>query len=444
MSGSRPGRGVARPAAKGLPAVSAKPSSVRDAAAPVFVQSSWRTGSTWLWARLRAAPTTIAYCEVFHERLGSFTVGQLRRDDYSTWNSKHPESAPYFLEFSPFVSPDRGAARGYDARMAFEWFVPQEGLGGPLREEERVYLEGLIAAAAERGKVPVLTDTRTLGRFTAIARAFPGHHVLLVRNLFHQWASYSEQWAHGNRYFFDTFFATVEAAARVDPFARVLFEWFETGDRSPANVVTFQLFLIFHLHLYLHAYDAATLVVDVNRVASDATERARVEAALGAAVGAPVGLADARAPFGLSLFTVGSKAAFVDTIEQFFKLAIDGSVSVEAARFAARAKDDALLEWERCEFYGGGARAWFRDRLKRAEAEASPALPPAASVALAAPPVKPVPAGAAAPVRTTPVEAQAPKTTAPAETPPRAQRSAPSAGAKNRAGPPAPANGRGR
>ena len=396
MPESRPMRGVVPP--------QAAPASVRDAAAPVFVQSSWRTGSTWLWAKLRAAPTTIAYCEVFHERLGSFTVGQLRRDDYSTWNSKHPESAPYFLEFSPFVSSDGGAARGYDLRMAVEWFVPQEGLGGPLREAERLYLEGLIAAAAERGKVPVLTDTRTLGRFAAIARAFPGRHVLLVRNLFHQWASYSEQRAQGNRYFFDMFFATVEAAARVDPYARVLLEWFGTGERSPANVVTFQLFLIFHLHLYLHAFDAATLVVDVNRVAGDATERARVEAALGEAVGAPIDLSDAHAPFGLSLFTVGSRAAFVDTIEQFFKLAIDGSVSADAARFAARAKDEALLEWERCEFYSGAARAWFCDRLKRAAAAAAPALPPAAPVALAAPPVKtPAPAeAAAAPIQTPP------------------------------------------
>ena len=145
--------------------------------------------------------------------------------------------------------------------MAYERFIPPEGLGGPLGEAERLYLEGLIAAATERGKVPVLTDTRTLGRFTAIARAFPGLHVLLLRNLFHQWASYTEQWEHRNGYFIDMLFATVEAAARVDPFTRVLSEWFETRDRSPTSVAAFQLFLLFHLHLILHAFDAAASTV---------------------------------------------------------------------------------------------------------------------------------------------------------------------------------------
>ncbi|RBP18305.1 hypothetical protein DFR50_101249 [Roseiarcus fermentans] len=355
----------------------ARSALARAASAPVFIHSSWRTSSTWLWAKLRSAPTAIAYCEVFHERLASLTIEYLRRNDYSGWNSKHPEGAPYFLEFAPLVGPG-GAARGYDRRMAVDWFVPLEGLGGPLRDAERTYLEGLIAAAAERGKVAVLTDTRTLGRFTAIAGAFPGVHVLLVRNLFHQWASYTEQWANGNGYFLDMLFATVEAAARADPFARLLADWFDVGERSPLNPATFQLFLLFHLYLTVHAHDAANLVVDVNQVAAEPERRAAVEAALAAAVGAPIDLADARAPFGLSLFAVPSRTAFVDTIEQFFKLAIDGSVSAEAVRFGARAKDEALLEWDRCEFYCGAQRARFG---KAAPPALAPAPAPAPTTA---------------------------------------------------------------
>lgn len=353
---------VSKPSSVSQTAIS--PAPVRrpgaDGAPPVFIHSSWRASSTWLWAKLRAAPTTIAYCEVFHERLASLTTAYLRENDFSRWASKHPEAAPYFLEFAPLVGVD-GAVPGYDRRMAVEWFFPRNGLGGALDAAERNYVQGLICSAEARRKIPVLTDTRTLGRFRAIADAFPGRHVLLVRNAFHQWASYTEQWAHGNSYFMDMLFGTL-AGARGDPFARLLIDWFVQEDRSPTNAATFQLFLLFHLYLYAHAYDAADLVVDVNRVADEADHRAAVEAALSEAVGSPIDLSDARTPFGLSLFSVDFRAAFIDTIEQFFKLMIDGSVSVEAAQFASRTKDDALAEWERCEFYGGPARAFFAAR----------------------------------------------------------------------------------
>lgn len=167
-------------------------------------------------------------------------------------------------------------------------------MAGPLAHPERVYVEGLIRNARERRKIPVLTDTRTLGRFPALRDAFPGRHVLLFRNAFHQWASYTEQWAHGNGYFLDMLFRTVEGA-RSDPTVRLLSDWFAAGDRTPANPATFQLFLLFHFYLYAHAYDAADLVVDVNRVAAEPTYRTKIEAALGEYVRAPIDLSDARA-----------------------------------------------------------------------------------------------------------------------------------------------------
>ena len=73
------------------------------AEAPVFVQSSWRTASTWLWSKLRRAPTANAYCEIFDERLKACTIPNLKDDHFAKWNSKHPEAAPTFLEFAPLV-----------------------------------------------------------------------------------------------------------------------------------------------------------------------------------------------------------------------------------------------------------------------------------------------------------------------------------------------------
>jgi len=49
----------------------------------------------------------------------------------------------------------------------------------------------------------------------------PGRHLLLVRHLFHQWGSYTEQWASGNNYFMDMLLKTVEGS-RHHQFVRLL------------------------------------------------------------------------------------------------------------------------------------------------------------------------------------------------------------------------------
>ena len=335
---------------------------VEARAAPVFVHSSWRTASTWLWSRLRQAPTAIAYYEFFHERLESCTMQNLRNSDFAQWNSRHPEGAPYFLEFAPLVGSD-GAVRGFNPSMAIDRFMPVGGVHGELSVGERSYVEGLIESAAERKKIPVLTETRTLGRINALARAFPGRHVLLVRNLFHQWASYSEQSTAGNRWFLDMLFRTVKAS-RHDPFVALIADWFADENRTETSANVFQLFLLFHLYLYAHGHDSADCIVDVTRIAADPEARGAAEANLSDCVRFPIDLSDARAPFGLSLFTVGSKTAFFDAIDQFVKQMVDASISSAAAEFAARAKDQALAEWERHEFYAGGSRSYFVRALK--------------------------------------------------------------------------------
>jgi hypothetical protein len=307
------------------------------------------------------APNAIAYCEIFNERLKTCTIQNIRDNDFTRWNSKHPESAPYFLEFAPMVASD-GAVKGFDPSKATDRFMPAGGLEGVLSVAERAYIEGLIENAAQRRKIPVLTDTRTLGRLQAIAKAFPGRHLLLVRNLFHQWASYSEQCADGNRYFLEMLFETVEAS-RHDPFVKLIADWCADEDRSETSARVFQLFLLFHLYLYAHAYDAADCVVDLNRVAADPDARQAAQGSLSDYVGFPIDLADARTAFGLSLFSAGSKTAFVDTIDQFVKLMLDASISRAATRFVAEAKDEALAEWERSEFYNGSSRSYFVRRL---------------------------------------------------------------------------------
>ena len=76
----------------------------------------------------------------------------------------------------------------------------------------------------------------------------------------------------------------------------------------------------------------------------------------------PIDLSDARTSFGLSLFTVDSKVALVDAIDQFVKM-IDCSVSEKASEFVAKAKAEALAEWEKFEFYNRPYRSYSARRL---------------------------------------------------------------------------------
>lgn len=180
-------------------------------AEPIFVHSSFRTSSTWLWNKLRSTPNVLAYCEIFHESLSTMDTKQATTNSYSAWQSKHPPSAPYFLEYSPLFRAT-GGIPAYDASMAFDRFVPRDGLDGHLSLEENIYIDSLLRNAYANQKIPILTCTRTLGRVRALRRAYGGTTIFLHRNLFHQWASYSSHALAGNSYFISSLNRIIEAS----------------------------------------------------------------------------------------------------------------------------------------------------------------------------------------------------------------------------------------
>lgn len=142
----------------------------------------------------------MAYYEIFNQQLATDSAATLSRVNPDTWDSRHPPSAPYFLEFLPLLDRSGGLDL-YKVDMALERFLPTGGFDGRLSEGERAYVGALIDSAQKGGKHPVLTDTRTLGRMSALSRDFGGTSIFLYRNLFHQWASYASQSAKGNPYF---------------------------------------------------------------------------------------------------------------------------------------------------------------------------------------------------------------------------------------------------
>lgn len=241
----------------------------------VFLHSSWRTSSTWLWSCFRRSESTVAYVEIFHETLASLESSQIAKLTPGSWPSGHPAGAPYLLEFLPLLTPQGGVAR-YRASMAIESFVPAAGLAGDLSREEVEYVDMLIGHARRLDRQPVLADTRTLGRLGALKRQFGGIHILLHRNLLHQWASYSRLAYEGNTFFLLMIKNIIEFGQH-DPFLRDLRQLYPLGPPDCRSENYFMAFLLLHLYLYTHAFAHASMAIDVTRLARNADYRRKIQ-----------------------------------------------------------------------------------------------------------------------------------------------------------------------
>jgi hypothetical protein len=258
----------------------------------IFIHSSFRVASTWLWSRFRAVEGGHAYYEVFNEQLATISRSRARSVAPDSWHSRHPPTEPYFLEYLPLIRLLRGV-RGFDRAMGFGRFIPRGGPGGDIGTDERAYLARLIDHAEALDRYPVLTSTRSLGRVAGLKRAFPGLHIVLYRNLFDQWCSYVEQHAHGNSHFLSTVKWTIERN-RHDPFLRALAEQYPLDDPDPTDIVLFTACAALHAYAYAHAVNEADLVIDVHLLADDAGHRMRAERFIRTASGLAVNLCGAR------------------------------------------------------------------------------------------------------------------------------------------------------
>ncbi|WP_210255869.1 hypothetical protein [Rhizobium sp. SG570] len=341
------------------------PASVKSA--PIFIHSSFRTSSTWLWGRFRRLPEAWAYCEIFHEALKSMTVDQARGMNYrdGVWNSRHPPSAPYFFEFVPLFEAEGGIAT-YDSSMAYERFIPEAGLDGILSASERAHIDALVENANSLGRRAVLTDTRTLGRARAIKSAYSSPSVLLVRNLFHQWSSYSSQALAGNPYFIEMTDRIVRMAGH-DEFSRSLDQWYSDRKVACDDTAMFKTFLIHHLYLYAHAFDAVDTVLDVNEIARDDALRRNKENELLTLTGLSVDLSDAQAQFTMADLNIDNIREFVDDIEQWMKRVASSGSSLAGCQFVERLKKEALEELDKFLFYTAGTKKHYVSLLKKGE-----------------------------------------------------------------------------
>jgi uncharacterized protein DUF4214 len=259
----------------------------------IFIHSGFRTGSSWLRSKFRANPNALVFGEIFHESLA--TIDRQTAVSFSNrgWNSRHPETAPYFLEFAPLIRPT-GGVEGYSEDMAFDLYFPT---GGELSDHEKQYIGQIIDHSLKMDKIVIMSCTRSLGRMNEIKREFGGTHILLTRNPFAQWSSYTEQAANGNRYFISTNERIINAARTAD--------WFQFGDAVSdfLSQDAFYKHLLLHLKLYNEAAPRSDIIL-----CYDYLDREDYRADIGNQISAKCGMA-----VDLSDFCRSSQFSLIDT-----------------------------------------------------------------------------------------------------------------------------------
>jgi hypothetical protein len=319
----------------------------------IFLHSSFRVSSTWLWSCFKTVDGILAFYEIFNERLAVVTREQAAKEGSEDWPSKHPPGLSYFSEFIPLIR-EEGGVESYDFSMGMASFVPVGGLTGRLANSEERYVSSLIAHAQRLGKRPLLSDTRTLGRIRALKHSFGGIHILVYRNLFHQWCSYTEQMVYDNATFFNSI-RTIIKNNQHDPYFAFLARRFDIENLSKDSSDLFYAFIFMHLYLYSQTLDVVDVVLDVTQVAQSPELRRSMERVIFDRTRIALDLSDARSSLGLSLVDLGPPEELARTlragIDEMFGLALYKT----ARGFIEQAIDDISEEYGRYRFYAGTA-----------------------------------------------------------------------------------------
>lgn len=238
---------------------------------------------------------------------------------------------------------------GFDPSMAFDRFIPNQGIYGSLSEPEMSYIRGLVRHAEELGKQPLLCCTRSLGRTFALKKALPGTHILIYRNLFHQWCSYCEQAiVSANYYFLRTIPQIIESNIH-DRFFSFLHEEFK--GIALDSTAAFERFVLFHLYLYGRCYDGYDIVVDVNLAYKDHHYRNGIEARVLRKCGVPVDLNSIRESIAFTFTAHGSPAELSARLDFLKEIVAKEIQSIGGRGFVDKCVVDIVDEFGRYFFY---------------------------------------------------------------------------------------------
>ena len=165
----------------------------------LFLHSSWRSSSTYVWAKYRAHPGAYAYFEPLAEHLAAADNETI--NGFVPWQgANHPPlAAPYHEEFRPLLRQTKGVV-DFPASCVYGHFRLD---GDEELPDLRRYFDTLCAYAHHLGKRPVMGLVRSALRVGWFRKNFAGHHVFIRRDPRTQFMSCLNQVSNGSTYFIE-------------------------------------------------------------------------------------------------------------------------------------------------------------------------------------------------------------------------------------------------
>jgi|HubBroStandDraft_1064217.scaffolds.fasta_scaffold00030_58 hypothetical protein len=286
----------------------------------IFLHSSWRAASTYVWSKFRQRSDTYCYFEPLNEHLSALTAEIV--DRFVPWSfANHPTlDAPYLEEYRPLIGPagripDVGVTgvgiRGFPAHLTFGRYCAASHDSLPELES---YLADLARLATRLGRRPVYGFVRTDLRVGWFRARMPGAHIFIRREPRRQFLSMLRQAVQGNPYFmqrgvvilrhnleepaFEPLLAALQfPAVELPPLldSSQLREAFR--GKLVDETVLRRLYSIFYFMWLLSRQlgePHCHLVIDIDRLTLEDAYRREIENRLGDLVGMAISFADCR------------------------------------------------------------------------------------------------------------------------------------------------------
>jgi len=247
------------------------------AADQIFIHAWWRSGSTYVWSKMRENDSHICYYEPLHEIISQLSLDVVLKPPDSERNRffRHPIlQKNYFAEYTELVHCNNlrfAPALSYDRYL----LLPNQA-----DEQLRVYIEGLLNAAKAAKRHAALCFCRSQMRSAWLKKNFGGLHIAQIRNPWDQWASFQLDY-----YFRGKVLLIALKLHDSHPFAFAHIESFERfarymSKRSDAVVEplfakfiakkdSLAVFLIIWIASALQAISCADFVLDIDRLSTD-------------------------------------------------------------------------------------------------------------------------------------------------------------------------------
>jgi hypothetical protein len=278
----------------------------------IFLHSSWRAASTYVWAKFRQRPDTYCYFEPLNEHLFSLTPEII--DRFVPWSfANHPVlDLPYLEEFRPLIGQNSvGGIPGFPAHLTFGRYCAASDDSLP---ELEAYMAELARLAARFGRRPVFGFVRTDMRVAWFRARMPGTHIFIRREPRRQFLSMLRQAVQGNPYFLQRGTVILRHNMEAPAFAPLLAALEFPAIELPAllgssdlrqafrgklvdETILRRLYFIFYFMWLLArriGEPQCHLVIDIDRLSLDDFYRREIENHLGDLVGMAISFADCR------------------------------------------------------------------------------------------------------------------------------------------------------